>query len=232
MHEHDVPSDSVVAKWAMRIAIVVFAGLGILELAVATFSHKVVLGVDGAHNLVDALLYIVNLRAAKWANSKDYNFRSCVAEPGSTLLTSGAVVLSAAIFTLYETLIAGGTESHQLLALGLLVVSFLANATYATVILLVKRRRPGNTNRQLRNVIAHAVGDASSTLLSVVAYILIIVWLGNAFDPIFAWAGVALITWVHREEIPDGWRLLMAHRVPLHPHPVILPDHHGSDHSH
>lgn len=229
MHRHDVPSNSALAKWTMRIAIVVFVGLGILELVLAAFFHRVALGVDGAHNLADGVVYSINLRAQYWATLDGYSFWTCTGEPGAPLFTSGAVVVGAVFFTIYESTIGGGTGTHQLVALGLLGISFAANALFTIVIYWDRQRqRKGHRghDRHLRNVLVHAFWDTVATLVGALAYGLIVAGMTNSLDPILAWAGTALILWGHRKEIPEGWRELNSHRVPGHEH------HHEPDPAH
>lgn len=235
MHEHDAPSDSVVAKWAMRIAIVVFAGLGILELVVATAFHKVALGVDGAHNLVDAIVFSINLRAQSWVNLDEFSFWTCVGEPGAPLFASGLVVTGAIAFTAYESIVGGGSETHQSLALLLLTISLVANGTFAGVMYWDRQRRQKRQqvhNRHQHNALVHAFWDMVSALSGALAYVLIIQGLPNALDPILAWVGATLILIGHRDEITESWQEVVFHRDPEHSHESHDPNgSHESDHT-
>lgn len=221
MHEHDELSGSAVAKWAIRIAIVVFAGLGALELAVATIFHRVALGVDGAHNLVDGVVFYVNLRAQQWANLDEYSFWTCVGEPAAPLVASGVVVTGAVGFTVYESSVGGGVQTHQALTFVLLGLSLLANGVFAWVMYWDKQRRQRHNhahNRHLYNAFVHAFWDMVSTLIGVVAYGLIAVGMGSAWDLVAAWVGAVLILWGHRREITKAWREIVFHRQPGHNH--------------
>lgn len=212
MHSHG-GTGSALAQWALRLAIVVFTSLGLVELAVAAAFHKVALGVDGAHNLVDGAVYFLNLRAPYWASADEYSAWTCIGEPGAPLFASSGVTLSAIGFTAYESLAGGGSEAHELLAVTLLIASLVLNGSFAAVMYFDQRRRhQDQSNRHHHNALVHAVWDSVSALAGLVTYSLILAGLPDWLDLMGAWTGTSLVLFGHRHEISDGLAELKLHR--------------------
>jgi Co/Zn/Cd efflux system component len=217
-HGGDEPTQDGIGS-NIKAAIVVFACLGLVQVAVATSFHKVALGVDGAHNLVDSLVLAINLRARYWAKLDRYSALTCKLEPAAPLISSALVILSAIGFTAVEAISGGGSGSNDQVALGLLIVSLVANTWYAWRLHLQEHH-----DAHSRNAMVHLFADAATSLIAAVAYGIILLGGPSSLDPWAAWLSVAVVLLAHWNQISASAHEYLRHRDPNHKH--------SADHAH
>lgn len=208
-HAHDHVEEILgQAVWA-------FAALGLVQLLVAFVAHKVALGTDGGHNLLEFLI----LGISRWGHinetADEVNFWNCRVVPRTAEVTSIGTIVAAGVFLA----LSWGNETRQgcWLALGLVAASTAVNAFYA---LSLHDHRDDGDNAHASW--SHLVGDTIASALAVVAYLAIGLGYSLAIDPIMAVIGVVVIVVVHIRPIRRGRRTARYHRIPGHTHE---PDH-------
>lgn len=216
---------------SLRAARIAFAGFGMVELAVAVRFHKVALGVDGAHNIVDVAMLLVNSRARQWAKVERHSFLTCVMEPGAPLFSSATIALTAMLFTGYELASGAGTESYGWLAVVLLAVSLVANVYFA-----LRLDSHEGHDAHSRNAIWHLFLDAGAALIALIAYMSIAFGASDSLDVWAALGATTLVVVGHFGQIMASAKELRRHMQPGHTHPLTKSvedehDDHESDHA-
>jgi Co/Zn/Cd efflux system component len=212
LHAHGEDAPDAIHK-SIRAAIAVFVCLGAVQISVAVAFHKVALGVDGAHNLVDVLVLFINLRSRHWMRLKRYSALTCKIEPLAPTFSSGLVALSAIGFTALEAATGGGAEGHTGLAIALLALSLVANTFFAQ-----RLHGAEGHDRHSRNALVHLAADATAALIALATYVAIAAGANNVLDVWAAWAATLVIVVSHRKQMIGGIREFNRHKQPEHEH--------------
>lgn len=212
MPEEPAKSDRI--DFWLLIAILVFASFGSLQIVYAVIFHKIALGADGAHNVLEVLVIGFVKFARTHGNEEKQNWLYCTAIPRSTELTAYLVILSATIFVGLEI----GTHQHQgtVIALVLVLVSAGINYFFADKI---EDHHEGDHNA--RATWLHLMGDVGAAAAAAVGYLVQLAWPSPKIDLCFAAIAVIIIFVFQREPIRTGRKVAELHKGE-HEHPVHL----------
>ncbi len=204
MHVH---SQSLPARWVVRLALVATLALVLAEFIVGTLAHSLALISDGWHNFTDIPALVLSWIALH-LEQRPPNRRKTFGYQRSGVLAAfvnGVLLVGVAIYICYEAY-ERVLEPQRVAGPAMIAVGLLALAINGGISLALVRKRH---DLNLRAVLIHNLGDALSNL-GIIAGGWLIRQTGRTFiDPLIAFLIAGMIVWSAINIITDSAHILL-----------------------